>query len=487
MRTRNVWRPRPPFRACLTGRARAALLALCLAPWFVSYAPAAPAAEAARAIPAGPAAVRLSFAPVVKKASPAVVSITSKKRLPDQRSALLDDPLFRFFMRGAPGPDAPQVREQTALGSGVIVRGDGLIVTNNHVVEGADEITAVLADRRAFKARLLSTAPRSALAFLKVDAGRVPALPLGDSDTIEVGDLVLAIGNPFGIGQTVTSGIVSAGARATPIEGGAGDVAFIQTDAAINPGNSGGALVSLDGELLGINTAIFTRSGGSIGIGFAIPANLVKARLATLDAGGTPVRPWPGLDLREVDGDLAQTLGLDRPEGVAVAGVNPKGSAAAAGVRKGDVILAVDGVAVQDVPSFNYRLSLKPLGAAAALDLVRAGRRHRLDLPIRAAPKEPPPDATTLGGRQPLAGATVANLSPGLAEELGRDPDESGVVVLEVEGAARAYGLRPGDVILALDDARIGSVADLRQALRGWREWRLVIRREGRVLAVRLG
>ncbi len=426
-----------------------------------------PAATPQRVVPESREQIRLSFAPVVRRAAPAVVSITSRKFVEVAVDPFAADPFFRFFFREFGVPARRERRTRTSLGSGVIVRADGLVVTNNHVVADADSITVVLGDKREFEARILMQDEDADLAFLRLEEAPadLPVLPLGDSDGLETGDLVLAIGNPFGIGQTVTSGILSAKARTPP--GGSGEVSFLQTDAAINPGNSGGALVDLDGNLIGINTAIFTRGGGSIGIGFAIPANLVKARLLALERGGELVAPWLGVKVQGVDAALAEALGLERPRGVLVQRVHPASAAARAGVRPGDVILAVDGFEIGDPAGLNYRMALRAPGERAVLVLWRKGRERRLSVPLEAAPEDPPADVTLLRGRHPLEGARVANLSPALAEELGFDPFAQGVVVLEItrRGFARRLRLRPGDRILAVNGREIADVDGLEQVL----------------------
>ena len=440
-------------------------------------------AVAPGAVPQSRAEIALSFAPVVKKVAPAVVNITSRKAVTVARNPFLDDPFFQFFFRDF-GRAAPERRVQQSLGSGVIVAADGLIVTNHHVVAGADEIEVVLADRRSFAARLLASDERADLAFLRVDVGgeRLPTVPLGNSDAIEVGDLVLAIGNPFGIGQTVTSGIVSATGRTAPQLDR--DVSFIQTDASINPGNSGGALVDMEGRLIGINTAIFSRSGGSIGIGFAIPANLVQARMRGLGTGGELVRAWPGARVQTVDATIADSLGLERPAGVLVAEVYPGSAADRAGLRPGDVILRVDDAEVSDPPALGYRLSLHALGERARLTVRRKGETVTLRLPVEPAP-ERPADVTRLERGSALDGAVIANLSPAFNERLGLDPFERGVAVIEVRpgSPAQLWRLRPGDVIESVNGQRVASAAELRRAARGTVR-RLDVRRNGERFAV---
>ncbi|HKF70352.1 MAG TPA: trypsin-like peptidase domain-containing protein, partial [Stellaceae bacterium] len=295
----------------------------------------------AQTAPRSREAIRLSFAPIVKQAAPAVVNVFSRRVVRTSASPFADDPFFRRFFGNRSPFGLPQERVQNSLGSGVIIDPDGLIVTNHHVIQEAQEITVVLSDRREFEAKVLRSDERTDLAVLKIDqkGERLPTLELGDSDALQVGDLVLAIGNPFGVGQTVTSGIVSGLAR-TAI--GISDFrSFIQTDAAINPGNSGGALVDVDGKLVGINTAIYSRSGGSIGIGFAIPTSMVRAVVEGAKTGKLIARAWLGATGQPVTAEIAQAAGLDRPRGALVKEVVAESPAAQAGIRPGDVIVAI--------------------------------------------------------------------------------------------------------------------------------------------------
>jgi Do/DeqQ family serine protease len=446
--------------------------------------------DSAERVPSSREELQLSFAPVVREVAPAVVNVFSRVR--PRRSPLSDifrsDPFFRRFFGDLEGPAA---REQNSLGSGVIVRSDGLIVTNHHVVAAADEVMVVLNDRREFEAEIIGQDEPSDLALLKVDPGgdELPALPLGDSDTLEVGDLVLAIGNPFGIGQTVTSGIISALARTTPAL--RADVSFIQTDAAINPGNSGGALVTLDGRLVGINTAIFSRSGGSIGIGFAIPADLVEALIRSVEGGADHLaRAWLGARVQPVDAAVAEALGLARPSGVLIRELYEGGPADRAGLEPGDVVMAIEGADVFDPRGVDYRLALAPVGDVVTLSVWRQGRRIELDLALEEPPRQPAPDPARLAGRHALAGATVANLSPAFNEEIDLDPFLRGVVVVDVarRSPAARIGLRPGDLIRSLDGQEVESVAGLEQTLaRAPLPWQLEVERNGRRLTVRIG
>ena len=428
--------------------------------------------------------VRLSFAPVVSKAAPAVVNVYSRRVVRGQSmSPFFDDPFFRRFF-GDRGFGIPRDRVQNSLGSGVIVDPDGFIVTNHHVIEGGTEIQVVLNDRREFQAKVVLQDERTDLAVLRIDApdGGLPFLELHDSDDLQVGDLVLAIGNPFGVGQTVTSGIVSGLARSRV---GVSDFqSFIQTDAAINPGNSGGALVDVDGALVGINTAIFTRSGGSNGIGFAVPSNMVRVVIEAARGDGKIRRPWLGAQLQPVTQEIAESLGFDRPRGVLVQSVRPKGPATDGGLRRGDVIVEVDGYPVNAIEEFNYRFATSPVGGTATIGYLRGNRERQAQVALAAAPEDPPRNETELTGRQPFSGAVVANLSPALAEELRHDSDESGVVILWIRGGvAQRLGLRPGDLILAIEGREVRSVEDV-VSLTGQprRSWDLVIKRGDRVI-----
>jgi len=445
----------------------------------VALAPAAGAAQERR-VPT-PGELRLSFAPVVRQVAPAVVNVYAAKVV-QNRNPLFDDPIFRRFF-GIPG-EGTQV--QRSLGSGVIVDPAGLVVTNVHVIEGADDIKVALADKREFEADVVLKDKRSDLAVMRLrdSRERFPALELANSDALQVGDIVLAIGNPFGVGQTVTHGIVSAVART---QVGITDYQFfIQTDAAINPGNSGGALVDLSGKLVGINTAIFSRSGGSQGIGFAIPSNMVRVVVASARTGSHAVRrPWLGAKLQAVTPDIADSMGLKRPAGALVASVVRDGPAAEAGLRPGDVIISIDSQDVEDPNAFEYRFATKPIGSVARLGVLRAGRELSVTVALRAAP-DVAREEVTITGRSPLSGATVANLSPALADELQLDQADAGVVILDVaEGSyAGNLGFRRGDIVVALNGRNIASTRELaRLAEQRTRTWRITIRRGGQQIS----
>lgn len=438
-----------------------------------------------RVVPASPQAVKLSLASVAKRAAPSVVNVYAA-RVIENRNRLLDDPIFRQFFGG----QRPGEQVQRSLGSGVIVDG-GLVVTNNHVIERMDQVKVSLADKREFEAEIVLKDPRSDLAVLRLKdvTEKFPAIELGDSDALQVGDFVLAIGNPFGVGQTVTHGIVSAVART---QVGISDYQFfIQTDAAINPGNSGGALVDQSGKLIGINTAIFSRSGGSQGIGFAIPVNMVRVVLASAQGGNNVVRrPWLGAKLQAVTAEISEAFGLKRPAGALVGTVTPKSPAERAGLRTGDLIVAIDEQVVEDPNAFDYRFATKALGGQAQIGVLRSGREIRVVVALEPAP-ETPRDERVIRGRSPFSGARVANISPSLAEELRLDAGVQGCVIVDLtEGSvAREIGFfRKGDVIIAVNGEKVGLTRDLdRVASRPSRLWRITIVREGQTFSVAFG
>jgi len=459
------------------------LLSLITATTLAVAAFATSATAQERRVPAYQAEVRLSYAPIVKRVAPAVVTI-SAARVVAQGNPLFNDPFFRRFF----GPEfgIPQERVQKALGSGVIVDASGLIVTNNHVIEGANEVKVSLADKREFEAELVLKDARTDLAILRIKDGRERflAVELGNSDALEVGDVVLALGNPFGVGQTVTHGIVSAVART---QVGITDYQFfIQTDAAINPGNSGGPLVDMTGKLVGLNTAIFSRSGGSMGIGFAIPVNMVKVVVASAKGGGSAVRrPWFGAKLQAVTPEIAESIGLKRPAGALVATVLKDSPAARGGLRTGDLIVAIDGVNVEDPNAFEYRFATKPLGGTAQVQVRRGSREVTLTVPLQTAPKTPL-DEIVIRSRSPFMGAKVANISPALAEQMRIDISSTGVIVVEVASGspAQSYGFRPGDIVVSVNNENIAFTHDLdRVARAGSRLWRVTILRGGQKIS----
>jgi Do/DeqQ family serine protease len=448
---------------------------------------AGPAPAQQPRVPASRQEIQLSFAPIVKRVAPAVVNVYALQTV-RRTHPFFDDPFFRRFF-GDQGFGIPGERAQRSLGSGVIVDPAGIVVTNFHVIEGADAVRIALADKREFDAEVLLRDQRSDLAVLRIKDSReqFPAADFGDSDAAQVGDLVLAIGNPFGVGQTVTQGIVSAVART---QVGITDYQFfIQTDAAINPGNSGGALVDMAGRVIGINSAIYSRSGGSLGIGFAIPSNMVRIVVDSARGGSVAVRrPWFGAKLQAITPEIAESLNLKRPAGALVASVSPSSPAARAGLRPGDVITAIDGQPVEDPNAFGYRFATKPLGGRATLSIERAGRAVSATVPLETAP-ERPRDEILIRAHSPFAGAKVANLSPALAEELRLDAETEGVVIVEIGSGttAEAVGFRPGDVVLSVNGGRVNRTRDLeRAAAAGGRVWRIEIQRGGRVLSLAL-
>jgi Do/DeqQ family serine protease len=450
----------------------------------------ASASAGAQTVPGSRADLAYSFASVVKKTAPAVVNVFTRRVVQSRAvSPLFNDPFFQQFFGNDFGAGVPQQRVQSSLGSGVILKSDGLIVTNDHVIKNSDQITVVLSDRREYPARVLLADERIDLALLKIDPGKtvLPTLPLADSDQIEVGDFVLAIGNPFGVGQTVTSGIVSALART---QVGISDYGFfIQTDAAINPGNSGGALVTMDGKLAGINTAIYSQSGGSIGIGFAIPANMVASFLAAEQRGGHLDRPWIGVSGQAVSSDMAEALGLDHPTGVIVNDIYPGSPASEAGLKRGDVITGVNGRLVEDQGSLRFRLATLDVGSTATLAVVRKGQSLSLPVRLIAPPEVPDAEKTELRGAEPLAGATVANLSPALADELQLASEWKGVVIYQLRRGSTAMrlGLAAGDIILAVNGRAVGTVRELKGALEGADgSWNISLRRNGETRTLRI-
>jgi Do/DeqQ family serine protease len=456
------------------------LLALLLAaaPAAAQDIPFAPETGAPqdRIVPENRAEMQLSFAPVVREATPAVVNVYSRRVVQNQHP-FADDPFFsRMFRR--------QPREQNSLGSGVIVDPSGVIVTNNHVVANADELRVVLADRREFEAEILLTDESTDLAVLRVETDEpLPVLPFDMSGDIEVGDLVLAIGNPFGVGQTVTSGIVSALART---DVGRTDFAsFIQTDAAINPGNSGGALVDMDGELVGVNTMIFSRSGGSNGIGFAIPVEMVRRVVDTALGEGELVRPWLGARLQPVDSDMAQALGLNRPRGALVGQIYPGAAADEAGLQQGDIVLAIDGQDVNNEAGARFRLATRAAGDEARFTVLRNGDEIALDIPVEPAPGVSDPAPFEVDGRNPFSGTALVEMSPAFNERVGLDPFMDGVIVSGVgrRTVAASFGFRPGDLLVEVMGepvSDLGDIAEILSAYDGERVWPVVIERRGR-------
>ncbi|WP_296174988.1 Do family serine endopeptidase [uncultured Brevundimonas sp.] len=429
-------------------------------------------AEQPRQAPRDAGAMKSSFAPVVREAAPAVVNISALRR--EQA-----DPFWTMYT-------GQTVRQSGSIGSGVIVRADGIVVTNNHVIQNMQQIRVTLNDRREYPAKVLLADERSDIAVLQLDGveGDLPVMRIDDQEEQQVGDLVLAIGNPFGVGQTVTTGIVSALNRT---ETGISDSSsFIQTDAAINPGNSGGALVDMDGDLIGINTAIFSRSGSSSGVGFAVPATMVK-RVVESAVGGAKavVRPWLGVKGDAVSADIARSLGLSRPQGLIITDVYPQGPGARAGLEEGDVITAVDGAEINDQGGLNFRVGTRSPNDTVAVTILRDGRTQTINARVAALPGDADPGQGTSVGQGALAGLQGVALNPALADRLGGDPFTSGVVVtgLQRNSIPARIGLRPNDLIVQVNGRAVTSVAALGQAQRGSE---LTIVRGGRKLTGRL-
>jgi Do/DeqQ family serine protease len=428
-----------------------------------------------RVVPETKADAISSYAPIVRRSSPAVVNVYARSI---QRGRVAVD----FFGGAFRIPD----RASQSQGSGVVVRDDGIVVTNNHVVEGATELVVVLGDRREFPATVVLTDPRTDLAVLRIDAKgeRMTALKFADTTNAQVGDQVLAIGNPFGVGQTVTGGIISALART---DVGITDYSFfIQTDASINPGNSGGALVDMNGDLVGVNTAIFSRSGSSAGVGFAIPAEMVKRVVEGAVKDGKVIRAWSGVKGQSVDAEIARTMGLSRPGGILVTEVYQGSAAAQAGLRRGDIIMGFAGAPVSDYSGLRFQAATRAPGERVEFSYLRQGRTTTGQGTLSA----PPGGNSTpelLNGRHSFDGVTVATLTPALAEEQGIDPFTKGVVVVSVSGTgegARA-GLRPGDVVLDTNDSPIVSVSDLSSRLKGGTQGKVtILRGDRRISAV---
>ena len=448
----------------------------------------APARASRSDVPVSVQQMQLSFAPLVKKAGPAVVNIYAKRVVQEQMRAIspfFNDPFFNQFFSAPEFGGQARERVEKSLGSGVIVGADGVIATNHHVIKDATEISVVMADGREFTATKLLDDPRTDLAILKINpkGEKLTVLELADSDAVEVGDLVLAIGNPFGVGQTVTSGIVSAVAR-TDI--GISDYSFfIQTDAAINPGNSGGALVDMQGHLIGINSAIFSRDGGSLGIGFAIPANMVKTIIEAAQHGNKVLRPWTGMIGQTITSDMVENLGLKNAQGSLTARVAKDSPAEKAGIKPGDVILTINGKDIQDPVALKFRLATIALGSPIKLQISRAGKVFEVTMTAEAPPENPPREETLIKGVNPFSGAIVANISPALTEEMGTLGTDSGVVIYKVEGGTAArIGLQRGDIPLALNGEKITSVSQLKKLLQpsNATQWQMQIRRGGQVI-----
>ena len=401
-----------------------------------------------------------TLAPLLAETTPAVVNVSVESRQTVEMNPLFNDPFFRRFFDMQPMPQQPQQRRQMSAGSGVIIDADeGYVLTNSHVVENGDRILVTLKDRRQFEAELIGNDPGTDIALLKIDADGLTALSIGDSDRLQVGDYVLAIGNPFGLGQTVTSGIISAlGRSGLNIEGYED---FIQTDASINPGNSGGALVTLDGQLIGINTAIIAPSGGNVGIGFAVPANMAEAVVNQLVAFGEVRRGQLGVVVQDFTPDLAEALGMDTGVGAVITQVEPESAAEAALLQPGDLIVSVDGRSVVGAADLRSQIGLKRVGAHVEIGIIREGQTLEITVTLREGGQIQ--TRQNDGGLDQLSGSDLRDLGPG-------DPlfgEVTGVVVAQVQNDSRAAraGLQAGDIILAVNRVPVGTVAELRAQL----------------------
>ncbi|UXM93941.1 DegQ family serine endoprotease [Bartonella sp. HY329] len=439
------------------------------------------AQEVQRHVPQNPMEMQLSFAPLVKKAMPAVVNVYAARQVRRQATPFDGDPFFEQFFGGRFQNQPPRV--QSSLGSGVIVDQSGLIVTNYHVIRGADDVKVALSDGREFESKVLLKDEATDIAVLKIDPHGLhfPVLALADSDKVEVGDLVLAIGNPFGVGQTVTSGIVSAQAR-TKV--GISDFDFfIQTDAAINPGNSGGALIGMDGNLIGINTAIYSRTGGSIGIGFAIPSNLVRSVVETVKRGGSNFeQPYLGASFQGLDTALAESLGMEQPYGALVTDVQANSPAAKAGLSVGDIILTAQGQKIENPDALGYRLLTTGIDKTIDFDIMRNSKVAKITVVLTAMPSDASGAAEVITGNSPFTGTEVSNLTPINARRFNQPQNAKGVVISNVDDNSRAANVfAKGDVIRAVNGQLINTVNDLKKVLNAGQPqiWRLEFVRNG--------
>ncbi len=440
-----------------------------------------PLTAGAQAVPENQQQIALSFAPLVQQVAPAVVNIYAKRVVEGRESPFAGDPFFDQFAQSF---GKPTLRVQNALGSGVILAADGLVMSNYHVVGGATDISVVLADRREFSAKVILADEESDLALLRLeDADALPFLPLRDTDGVEVGELVLAIGNPFGVGQTVSSGIVSGLARSSA---SLGRGYFIQTDAPVNPGNSGGALVDMAGRLIGINSAIITKSGGSNGVGFAIPSDLVAQVMAQAAAGNDEfIRPWAGVSGQVVDAQMAEALGMDRPMGIVLDELHPQSPFGQAGLVPGDVITRLDGAVVNSPQEIMFRLSVAGIGKRVTVDYISGGEVRQAEVALIAAPQADDQELVqiTEGG---LAGLSVAKIDPALITKLGLPLAAEGVVITGVEGPLARAGMLAGDIVLGINGVEVNTPQDVQAlAASGGRGWAMDLLRDGQALRLR--
>ena len=433
-------------------------------------------------VPTSDLEIKLSFAPLVKKSAPAVVNIYAKRIVEGRRNPFESDPFFRDLFQGF---SQSRPRVQNSLGSGVILSSDGIVVSNNHVVDQASDIRVVLNDGQEFQADVLLADAESDLAVLKISTQEdLPFLTLRNSDTVEVGELVLAIGNPFGVGQTVSSGIVSGLARSGAAVGNSQGY-FIQTDAPINPGNSGGALIGMNGQLIGVNTSILSRSGGSNGIGFAIPATLVRQFVRQAEEGrDTFVTPWMGAGGQSVTSDMAKALGLERVSGVILTELHPDSSLKAAGLMNGDVITAIDDAPVNTPAEALYRLKIAGLGQEVRVSYLSQGRAYDVTLTTSEAPTGPP--AVILSKNSLLPNLIIQDVSPKLIEDHQLPLGSEGVVVVDPTSTGARLGLRPRDILLEINGRSVTNADDVEDHLRRTRRTgEFVVLRQGRQILLR--
>lgn len=445
-----------------------------------------------------PALTELSnaLADIASAVTPSVVNISTTKTVKQENPLypFFEDPFFKRFF-GEPDGGGGKFREfkERSLGSGVIVSHDGYIVTNNHVVEGASEIKVVLPDKSEYKGKVIGSDPRSDVAVIKIDAKNLPALPWGNSDELRAGEMVMAVGSPFGLSQSVTTGIISAVGRANV---GITDYEdFIQTDAAINPGNSGGALINMKGQLVGINTAIFSRTGGYQGIGFAVPVKIVKQVMDSLIKTGKVVRGWLGVSVQDVSPQLAKQFGVENAEGALVGEVVKGSPAEKAGIKRGDVIVGVDGRKVEDSGHLRNMAASTNVGSHLKLDIIRDKNRLTVDVEVGEQPKEAQVSQGGAGVPETpsaLTGVTVQDLTPEMMDKLGLGKDVTGVVVITVEqgSAADEAGLARGDVILSINKKPVKNTKNYNSIVSKLKKEEpvlLLINRQGSVLWMSIG
>ncbi len=421
--------------------------------------------------------ISYSFSPIIKKTAPAVVNIYAQRRVRVSTSPFMNDPFFAQFFNNDMFQHQTKERLQNSLGSGVIISEEGIIVTNYHVIENAEDISIVL-DGKDYKAQIIVKDKAHDLALLRsLDLAKeknFKFLELGDSDNIEVGDLVLAIGNPYGIGKSVTSGIISGPDK--QFGNKMGDY-FLQTDAAINPGNSGGALINMRSELIGINTSIYTQSGGSQGLGFAIPSNIVKSFLKNVDLKqGKLIKPWSGLKLIDMDAAIKEALDLKQP-GVIVKAIQPKSTFAKAGIQVGDAIIKIDSEFIISAANFEHKLYTSDINKKLTIEYLRDKKIYHADVVLETAPQKPLPEYTKITSKSLLQGAQLANLSPALSEELDIDCETianiakqySNIIVINIVdngSIAASYGLKAGDILIDYNGSKITSISQVQNVLK---------------------